>query len=191
VRRTESGSSEDAFRIADVEVKIAGDNFSLAIKHNANFLCILPELCRCDRFSVIAVIRNPISTILSWRSVKYPISIGRLPAAEKFWPIIREIGASDDDVLVKQVKIYEQIGRRVIELRDQLTLIRYEALVDRSSLIEDVFRQKAVTDVLIEKVNRRAHYDYQYVGKIVDAIEKYSPSTLELYPGCLEGYIAE
>jgi hypothetical protein len=112
-----------------------------------------------------------------------------LPAAEKFWPIIREIGCSGDDVLIKQVKIYEQICRRVIELRDQITLIYYETLLKESSLIQRLFDQKPLSGMAIEKVNRRPHYDYHQVGEIVDTLQEYSPSALKLYPGPLQEYI--
>jgi hypothetical protein len=103
-----------------------GPDFLLAVKHNALFAAALHELAGSGQFALIAIIRDPAHTIASWRSLRLPVSSGRLPAAEKFWPEMAKICTADTDLLDKQIFIYDCFCRRYHALAPLLRVVRYE-----------------------------------------------------------------
>jgi hypothetical protein len=60
------------------------NNFSLVIKQPAFFTAILENLTKSNLLSCFAVVRNPLSVLLSWNTVEMPVANGRVPAAEAF-----------------------------------------------------------------------------------------------------------
>lgn len=179
--RNSDGLVQPLFQLCQEKVNIQNDSFHLVIKHNAHFLSVLAELVEYDRFSIVVVIRNPISTILSWRSLNLPISIGRLPAAEKFWPSIREIGCSSEDIMVKQVKIYEELCKTILAQRKQVVLLLYEDLIKNISLVEKLFHQNLLCVPTMFNYNKNKDYNFNEVEEILDNLYRYSPSSFELY----------
>ena len=55
--------------------------FTLALKHNAAFAALLPELA--SRIETIALVRHPLAVICSWHSIEIFASDGHVPAAER------------------------------------------------------------------------------------------------------------
>jgi hypothetical protein len=80
------GQRTKSYVIADRQVEYVEEDFYLVFKAPVIFTAVLPAILANKSYKVIAVIRNPISTILSWNSVDFPISKGRLPAGEEYWP---------------------------------------------------------------------------------------------------------
>jgi len=114
----------------------AGSDLLLAIKHNEPFTAVLPELTELAGTRVIAVVRHPIPTLLSWRSRPIPLSKGNLSAGYRFWPealAARNESGSIDEL---QVRIYEQYCKRYWENRDRIVILRYESLIEDTHLIE-------------------------------------------------------
>lgn len=101
-------------------------NFWLAIKHNALYAAVLPEIARSGRFRVVATVRDPVSVLTSWRSVNLPIARGRLPAAERFWPEMAALTRAAMDLTEKQIRICDLLCRRFARLADRIAVIRYE-----------------------------------------------------------------
>ena len=62
--------------------KPLSESFGLFIKDPTLFTTLLPELVK--RMPTFAIIRNPLSVLLSWNSVPFKISNGRIPPAEMF-----------------------------------------------------------------------------------------------------------
>jgi hypothetical protein len=170
------------FSVKEETVFINDNQFNLCIKHNAHFMCVLPQLAHNTRFSIIAIVRHPIHTMMSWRSLDLPISSGRLPAAEKFWPILRQIGESNIDILLKQVLIYEHLCQRLIELRGNLIIIKYEDLLRDPRLIESLFRQESLVQIPLKSSVRECHHDLKEKKEIFDLLKKYAPSAFTFYP---------
>jgi hypothetical protein len=113
-------------------------DFMLASKHNALYAAVLPALVAEDKFRVLAVIRDPVAVIQSWNSVDLPISRGRLPAADKFWPEMHQLGTSDMDLLDKHILIYELFCQRFMSLLPRLTVVRYEDFVDHAEILYEL-----------------------------------------------------
>lgn len=158
------------------------ENFMLGMKHNAHYTCILPELIQSDHFSVIAVMRHPVPTILSWLSLDLPISKGQLPAAEKVWAELREITESKDNLLKKQVRIYDLFCQRYLDLQDKIHLLKYEDIVENPSILEELSGKNFERTLNVNNQNRSKMYDYQMEEKILEEISLYAPNALKLYP---------
>jgi hypothetical protein len=95
-------------------------NFTLGIKHNALYTAALPEIVRRGWFRVVAIVRDPVAVLTSWRTLDLPVSAGRLPAAERFWPEMAALTRSDVDLVEKQIRMvdlfccrFARMGRRL------------------------------------------------------------------------------
>ncbi|RDW16413.1 hypothetical protein CWR48_17385 [Oceanobacillus arenosus] len=156
-------------------------DFLLGMKHNAHYTSILPHLVENNFFSVLATIRHPIPTILSWQKVNFPISKGRLPGAERFWPEIKKNSDSTDPLLVKQVKIYDLFCERYLSLADNITLLKYETILEHPTVFEDLTNKRYEKEIDITDSNKNKHYQLELVEDIRDQLERYAPHALKLY----------
>ncbi len=163
-------------------VSVRDENFFLAVKHNAHFLSILPFLCSAPDISVIGILRHPIPTILSWRSLELPISRGRLPSGEKFWLELSEIVQSDRDLLLKQVMIYELIAARLMVFRKQIHLFYYESLVRNPGQLCILLNQRFKDSVAFESWNKNKDYNWGDVRVIKALLKSHAPNALKFYP---------
>lgn len=155
-------------------------DFLLGMKHNAHYTCVLDALVACGQFRIVAVVRHPLATIRSWRSLTLPISDGRLPAGERFWPELAAVAASADDVLLRQVRIYELFCARYARLSDRISLLRYEDIVSDPGLVCRTFGKRAVRDISLRATGRVA-MDTE-AGRIAACLRKFAPHACTLYP---------
>ena len=124
------GLRRDAvFTIREVSRPGLSRDFVLGAKHNALYAAVLPQIVRTGQFRVVALVRDPVAVLRSWQSLDLPISQGRLPAAERFWPEMVALTHSDLELQEKQVRIYDLLCRRFADLSRQIEVIRYEALI--------------------------------------------------------------
>lgn len=166
---------------AEEAVIVQNDKFLLAVKHNAHFLSILPLLCNAPDISVIGIIRHPVPTILSWRSLDLPISYGRLPSGEKFWPELHEIASSDSDILLKQVMIYELIAERLLAFKEHIHLLCYESLVNDPGQLSTLLNQQFKASVTFQSRNRSKEYNWGEIREISAVLQSHAPNALRLY----------
>jgi Sulfotransferase family len=166
---------------AQEPVIVRDENFTLAVKHNAHFLSILPHLCNAPDISVIGILRHPIPTILSWRSLDLPISKGRLPSGEKFWLELFEVANSYLEVLVKQVMIYELIATRLLAFRERFHLLFYESLVNDPGQLNLLLNQRYIESATFQSSNRNKEYNWKEVQMISAVLKSHAPNTLRLY----------
>jgi len=187
-----SGSIENGSSISSFKVDVENDDFALAVKHNAHFLAVLPLISALDRYKVVSVIRHPIPTILSWQSLPLPISLGRLPAAEKFWPAVREIAQSSRELVVKQVLLYETLITRIIECKQNIHIIYYERLVANPAQLCELLNQSYRKPIRLNSQNDNKHYDWSRVDALKEVLTSYAPNTMSVYPSLDDtGLIAE
>lgn len=156
--------------------------FMLGMKQNAHYTCILERLVEREDFSVLAIIRNPVATISSWNSLDLPISHGRLPAAERFWPQIAEVARVSDDTLLRQVLIYGLFCERYHALRDKVTILRYEDMVANPARISEFAGRNFVRGVELSKRNAARSPDALVHNRICAYIRAHCAVALELYP---------
>jgi hypothetical protein len=129
------GPRMDQSRIVERRKPGLDGDFLLAVKHNALFAAALPEIIASGSFAVIAIVRDPVRVIASWRSLDLPVSSGRLPAAEKFWSEMTSICRADIDLLDKHILIYDCFCRRFSALSHLKVLKFDEFVVDRGLLL--------------------------------------------------------
>jgi hypothetical protein len=120
---------EPAFTIRDVSRPGLSPDFVLGAKHNALYAAVLPQIALTGRFRVVGLVRDPVAVLRSWQSLDLPISQGRLPAAERFWPEMAALTHSNMELHEKQIRIYDLLCRRFADLSRQIEVIHYEALV--------------------------------------------------------------
>lgn len=109
----------------------------LAMKHNEVFTSVLPLLCEIPEIRIIAVVRHPIPTILSWQSCEIALAMGRLSSGYRFWDEAQESSHSPP-IMDMQARIYDLYCARYHLYRDRITLIRYEDLIQNSHVLEEI-----------------------------------------------------
>lgn len=156
--------------------------FLLATKHNALYASVLDALVQTGKFSVLALVRDPIRTILSWQGLPIPVAQGRLPAGEKFWTELRSATQADLPVLERQVAIIELLFARFLQLREHIALIRYEDLVRDPGCISRLLGRSIVRPVVIKEGSEHATAAGDLPGRIRRMLLASAPSVLQLYP---------
>lgn len=101
--------------------------FTLAIKHNAAFTALLPELAQTA--PCYGVVRNPLAVLASWNSLELPVSRGHVPAGERLDPALARALADEPDLLERQCRILEWFLGRLLDHLGPARLVRYEHLV--------------------------------------------------------------
>ncbi|WP_374211886.1 hypothetical protein [Alteromonas gilva] len=97
----------------------------LVIKQNALFTALSSHLIA--HYPLIAIIRNPVDVLLSWMTVDLPVNKGRLPAGEKFDKHLASLLQQEDDVLQRQLIIYDWFIDKF--KHSALECIKYEEIV--------------------------------------------------------------
>jgi hypothetical protein len=120
---------EAAFTIRNITRLGLSADFVLGVKHNALYSAVLPEIVASDRFRVVVIIRDPVALVTSWRSLDLPISRGRLPAGERFWPKLGSLCRAELELTEKQLRICDLLFGRFLRWAGRVTILRYEALV--------------------------------------------------------------
>jgi hypothetical protein len=152
----------------------------LGVKHNGVFTAILPELLAAD-LPVIAVVRDPLPTIRSWRANNLPIGHGQLDG-KHLWPALVAAtgGPAGPDRLART---YECIVARYVEHRDRLrALVRYEDLLADPSIIARIVGRAAVGTIDIRERAHPERLDAAADAALAAALRAHAPRTLELYP---------
>lgn len=101
--------------------------FDLAIKHNAAFAALLPELAQA--YLTFAIVRNPLAVLASWNSVALPVGEGRLPVGERLDPVLARELARIPDHTRRQLRILEWFFSRFASALPADAILRYEDVV--------------------------------------------------------------
>jgi hypothetical protein len=123
------GRREPVFTIQNVSRRGLSANFVLGVKHNALYSAVLPEIIAAARFRILVIIRDPVAVVMSWRSLDLPVSRGRLPAAERFWPELASVCHADFDLTEKQFRVYDLLLERFLQWARRIHVVRYEELI--------------------------------------------------------------
>ncbi|MDE3059423.1 MAG: sulfotransferase domain-containing protein [Pseudomonadota bacterium] len=160
---------------------LTGD-FTLAVKHNGLYLGVLPELAATGHFTIAAIVRHPAGAIASWRDTKVPPGKGLLPGAAGYWKEMRELTAAPMDLLEKQVRMYDLICQRLLSLKDNILLLRYEDITGPGG-------EKALAPLGIASVDpamitprKLDFYDPALIARIQEAYAKFARAAKALYP---------
>ncbi|GEM_PF-1285370 len=159
-------------------------HFQLLVKRNAPLVAVIDRLVACDHLSVIAMLRDPVSTILSWRSLDLPISEGRLYSAERISSELRVL-VNEADLLVRQVKILNWIFGRIVTHLSTRAIICYEDLMTNpSNAIEAAgLHTSRQLPKQLESRNFSVYYNHSETKRVWRMIERHAPHILSFQNG--------
>lgn len=165
----------------EVIFQVKDENFLLGMKHNAHYTSILPQLIETNLYSIIAIVRHPVPTILSWKSLNLPISHGRLPAGEKHWKELRNITRSKDKSLLQLIRIYDLFCQRYLELSKDIHLLKYEEIIKNPFLFEQITGRTFKEKIVLSNQNKSKNYNFSLADEIREKITLHAPYALKLY----------
>lgn len=166
--------AERTYELREAVATVMNESFTLALKNNAQFTSCLEALLAHKEFTVLAVVRHPLACLLSWRSLRMPVSFGKLPAGERFSRELRKV-AKLEDVLLAQVKILDWFFGVYFSLRDRVQLVRYEDFVAAPESVRR-FADAPQNHVFpkYESLNRRPEYDFREERRIFEYLQRHS-----------------
>lgn len=147
------------------------------VKANAQFTACLNELKRIDEYILICVVRNPVSTIMSWRSLNIPVSHGNMKVAEKYDQNFKS-DIKSRKLLDKQVKIVEWFFKQYHMNRNNIILVKYEDLIEQTNETLFCLIQKNIKNSKTLKSKNFSKYynlkELEFITERVKAIGNYS-----------------
>jgi hypothetical protein len=163
--RKGGGARKRVVQRTDIQFqKALQPDFTLLMKHCAEFTLLLPELA--EDYEVFAVIRNPLALLSSWRSVQVPVSKGRVSKADRlnpaFYTALQQL--EGQDLISKQLYILSWYFEKYAKLPDG-NLVYYENLVQHPvGAIRQILGEKTPDNLVMVKLdNRNASYQDLYI----------------------------
>ena len=156
----------------------------LCVKHNEVFTAVLPELAEREDVQIIAIVRNPIPTMLSWQAREIPLKYGHLTVGYRFWPEAKAIEEAGGLIIDIQAKMFELYCARYWSMRDRITVIRYEDLMANPGVLEEATGRKIQGEVNIRSQNKKLsdRYGDARVSKMKELIQKHFSAVYNYYP---------
>lgn len=150
------------------------------IKANAQFTACLEDLIKDEDYKLICLVRNPVATIMSWRSLDIPVSKGNMKIAEKFCSnFISETEASD--LLVKQVLIANWFFKQYKRFSNDITILKYEDLIKNATKILSSILSTELMPISLKSHNKNKHYNFLEEAKILDVLKSKANYCKHLY----------
>ncbi|TXH66911.1 MAG: hypothetical protein E6Q83_19340 [Thiothrix sp.] len=118
-------------------------DFSLVIKQPAFFTSILKDLIDSNCFNCFAVVRNPLSVLLSWNTVEMPVSQGRAPAAEAFDLELSKTLQAIPNIYDRQVYLLNWFFERYLELLPRNHILMYEQTISTGGKSLSIIQESA------------------------------------------------
>lgn len=143
-------------RLLKIEKQLPND-FTLVIKHCAFFVGILDKLV--NAFPCYAVIRNPLSTLLSWNTLEFQVSNGYAPAAERFDIKLKQMLGSEKDKLERQIKLLTWYYDKIFKYIPSDNIIYYEGLISSSGKeLKKILPEAAILSETLDSKNNNKLY---------------------------------
>jgi hypothetical protein len=143
----------------------AGPNFTLAIKHPVAFTALLPILR--ERFSVFAIVRNPLSVLASWESVPFLQREGQLGLRSIIAPDIASRLEAIEDRLERQLALLDWFFERYATGLPRERVIRYEDVIATGgAALAPIASSAAGLRVPLVSRNAAAVYDREHMHRV-------------------------
>jgi len=157
-------------------------DFMLAVKQVGPYLGILEQLVQQNYFQIIAIVRQPVAVISSWRSLTIPPNRGQLPGAVH-WAEMQALTYSNLPLLEKQVKMYELMCQRLYKLRNDMIVLRHEDLLQSPLLLAQTMKlpESAIYDTSLISSEASYHANEDSTP-IRQALERYGDYLFRFYP---------
>lgn len=109
--------------------KLVNHSFTLVIKQPAFFTALLGGLV--SSFPCFAIVRNPLSVLLSWNTVALPVAEGRVPAAEAFSPGLGSSLDAINDVHDRQIALLSWFFAQYRQHLQPSQVLFYEGIISQ------------------------------------------------------------
>lgn len=158
--------------------KPLSDAFTLCIKHPMLFTALLDRLV--GRYECFAIIRNPLSVLMSWETAGMAVSDGWAPAAENVDPVLAAVLAAAGGPLDRKLLLLSWIFDRYKMLPpDQI--IRYEDIVATGGrALASISGAAADLDQNLETRNAR-HASAESFGRYASLLISFAGAYLDFY----------
>jgi hypothetical protein len=180
--RAASGARRQVDQKGEITIdKELDDDFMLVLKHTNRFAPILEGLV--ELFPVYAIVRNPLATLASWRSVEAGIAVGRSGPAERVASDLKAGMDRFDNELDRQIYLlgwfWEQFHRHL----PKESIIEYEALVaSRGRALSVVNPEATRLDEPLTSRNANHLYDHEGMLRIGERLLESEGIYWETYP---------
>ncbi len=147
-------------------------NFTLVLKHCAEFTLLLPEIK--NNFPLFALIRNPLALLASWATVDVPVSRGKVLKSERLNPEFHNaLNNQNDNLLERQLFILSWYFGQYTDL-DENQIIRYEELVECPEKVLSGMAKGTLSKPLDSLTNKRSSLfnNQTAIHQISDALLK-------------------
>ncbi len=156
-------------------------NDVFVIKANALFTANLAALCQQKNWQLTAIIRDPLSVIMSWRSVNIASSKGRLPKLEKYAESLRYIGLQTP-LIKRQVLLIDWYFKQYLKI-DPKQIIKYEDLVEApEKCIHKALNINLVQHHQLQSKNDRPEYNTSEKSLILKTLKEHGHYYKHFYP---------
>jgi hypothetical protein len=161
--------------------KELSNQFMLIMKHTHRFAPLLKHLV--ELMPVFAIVRNPLSTLASWRTIDAGIARGRSGPAGRVAPELREAMARYDDTLDRQISMLGWFWQQFHRHLPKHAIIQYETLVASGGRALSVINPEAGRlDEPLQSRNSNPLYDREDMLRIGERLLKSEGAFWETYP---------
>lgn len=157
----------------DVVFDTSFANRPFFIKANAQFTSCIKSLIKSNQFNIYCIVRNPISCIMSWRSLNIPVSHGKMKVAEKYSSSFHHKINGAKSLLDKQSAIIDWYFEVYSNFSDHVSIIRYEDLiVDTGTVLNKILKSNPKHIPQLKSNNHSSNYQLDEVKSIQNALKK-------------------
>lgn len=147
------------------------ENLVIVIKSNTLFTACLTELIKQQGWEIFAIVRDPLYTLLSWRSLDIPISRGEIKIGEIYSEEVREI-VNESDILKRQVLILNWFMAQFKTNKCQY--IKYENLINNPNLtLNKILNNQNDVGLQLKSGNVFKNYNDPGLMKIQKYLDEY------------------
>lgn len=148
------------------------DDFKLILKHNLLFTAIL-DLLNHD-FPCFAIIRNPLSTIVSWNTVNFPLGKGILPDWFRYWhPKAYRLIMKERDLINRQINLLEWMFQQYEQLLPTDHILTYEEMIaSGGTSLSKAMQLTPPSKLSLESRNQNALYPEEIIEKVEERLLK-------------------
>jgi len=148
--------------------KRLSSDFTLIMKHCAEFSLILPELT--EHYDCFAIIRNPLSVIASWNSVNVPVSRGKIAKSRILLPSLYEELESLKTLEDKQFYILNWYFSQFGNLAQQ-NIIKYEDIIQsQGTALSVITAERRLSGNKLESRNDNPLYNKKNLSYMFDLL---------------------
>lgn len=171
------------YRVSRGKITVAktlNPNFSLCIKHTGPFTTLLNTLLRKHR--CYAIVRNPLSVLLSWNSINFALREGHLSEAEWLDVSLSRQLAQISDRFERQISLLSWFFRKYRVTLPASNIIRYEDIIATGGrALGVIVAEASELDEQLENKNRNSLYNDSLLYFLAEALLNSDGAFWEFY----------